>query len=126
MSNVAIYKSAGAEFLDDFFSGDDDQLTVNYDYAIALLEQEGVSLSEIIDAFDGDVVVSAGEDVVSADYVELLAEVPALREPVQQLTNGDESPASVASAVEFVLEGLHLSKRLNKESVGSRAQYRGR
>jgi hypothetical protein len=28
--------------------------------------------------------------------------------------------------MEFVLEGLHLSKRLNKEAVGSRAQYRGR
>jgi magnesium chelatase subunit I len=32
----------------------------------------------------------------------------------------------VASAVEFVLEGLHLSKRLNKDAVGARAQYRGR
>jgi len=84
------------------------------------------NLRSVIDAFDGDVVVSAGEDVVSADYVELLADVPALREPVQQLTAGDESPASIASAVEFVLEGLHLSKRLNKESIGARAQYRGR
>ena len=42
------------------------------------------------------------------------------------LTGGDESPAAVASAAEFVLEGLHLSKRLNKEAVGARAQYRGR
>jgi magnesium chelatase subunit I len=32
----------------------------------------------------------------------------------------------VASAVEFVLEGLHLSKRLNKEALGARATYRGR
>ena len=38
----------------------------------------------------------------------------------------DESPAAVASAVEFVLEGLHLSKRLNKEAAGGRATYRGR
>jgi magnesium chelatase subunit I len=84
------------------------------------------NLRGVIDAFDGEIVVSAGEDVVSADYVELLAEVAALRDPVQQLTDGDESPASIASAVEFVLEGLHLSKRLNKESIGARAQYRGR
>ncbi|MEY2436797.1 MAG: hypothetical protein QOF97_1633, partial [Acidimicrobiaceae bacterium] len=27
---------------------------------------------------------------------------------------------------EFVLEGLHLSKRLNKDAVGTRATYRGR
>ena len=32
----------------------------------------------------------------------------------------------VASAVEFVLEGLHLSKRLNKDAVGCRASYRAR
>ena len=42
------------------------------------------------------------------------------------LTGGDESPAAAASAIEFVLEGLHLSKRLNKDAVGSRATYRSR
>ena len=48
---------------------------------------------------------------------------------VQSLTGGDESPAAVAAAVEFVLEGLHLSKRLNKDAVSggsSGATYRGR
>jgi magnesium chelatase subunit I len=83
-------------------------------------------LRPVIDAFDADVIVSAGEDVVSADYVNLLSDVAALREPVRRLTGDEESPAAVASAVELVLEGLHLSKRLNKESVGSRSQYRGR
>ena len=52
--------------------------------------------------------------------------MPALRAPVQALTGGDESPAAVASAVEFVLEGLHLSKRLNKDAAGRQATYRGR
>jgi magnesium chelatase subunit I len=28
--------------------------------------------------------------------------------------------------VEFVLEGLHLTKRLNKDAVGGRATYRAR
>ena len=32
----------------------------------------------------------------------------------------------MASAIEFVLEGLHLSKRLNKDAAGSRATYRSR
>jgi hypothetical protein len=32
----------------------------------------------------------------------------------------------VASAVELVLEGLHLAKRLNKDAAGVRSQYRGR
>jgi len=37
-----------------------------------------------------------------------------------------ESPAAVASAIEFVLEGLHLTKRLNKDSIGGRAVFRSR
>jgi hypothetical protein len=32
----------------------------------------------------------------------------------------------VASAVELILEGLHLAKRLNKDAVGSRGQFRAR
>ena len=46
--------------------------------------------------------------------------------PVAALTDGDESPAAVAAAVAFVLEGLHLSKRLNKDTSGTSATYRSR
>ena len=84
------------------------------------------NLREVVDAFEGDRVVHAGEDVTSSDYVDLLSDVAPLREHVLALCAGDDSPAMVASAVEFVLEGLHLSKRLNKDAVGPRAQYRGR
>ena len=55
--------------------------------------------------------------------------MPALDASVQALLADEpdaEAPAVVASAVEFVLEGLHLSKRLNKEASGGRAQYRSR
>ena len=82
-------------------------------------------LREVLDAFEGGTVVNAGEDVTADDYVALVAQIPALREAVRTLTD-DESPAAVAGAVELVLEGLHLSKRLNKEAVGARATYRGR
>ena len=59
-----------------------------------------------------------------AGLVEQRARRCASRSP--SLTGGDESPAAVATAVEFVLEGLHLSKRLNKDAAGARATYRGR
>lgn len=36
-----------------------------------------------------------------------------------------KNPPLIASAVEFVLEGLHLKKRLNKDKVAGRYQYRG-
>lgn len=82
-------------------------------------------LRDAVAAFDEGVVVHAGDDVASARFVEALVAVPALRDAVVDLA-GSESPAAVASAAEFVLEGLHLSKRLNKDAAGSRATYRAR
>ncbi len=79
----------------------------------------------VVDAFEGHDPVETGEDVRAADYVTLCAELPALAAAVQSLEVG-ESPEQIASAVELVLEGLHLSKRLNKEALGGRAQYRAR
>src|SRR4051812_2675482 len=84
------------------------------------------TVREVIGAFDGGTVVHAGDDVLSADEAKLVSDIPALRQPVTDLTGGDESPAAVPSAVEFILEGLHLSKRLNKDAVGARATYRAR
>jgi magnesium chelatase subunit I len=38
---------------------------------------------------------------------------------------GAQDPGSVAAAVEFVLEGLHLSKKLNKDVQAGQSRYRG-
>jgi magnesium chelatase subunit I len=82
-------------------------------------------LTEVVQAFDGGQVVVTGEDIASSEYAKLVADLPALRSTLADLDVG-ETPAGTASAVEFVLEGLHLSKRLNKDAVGGRAAYRGR
>jgi magnesium chelatase subunit I len=82
-------------------------------------------LGPVVAAFEGSKVVHAGDDLPAAAYAQLLAELPALEAPVSALVAG-ESPGALASAAEFVLEGLHLTKRLNKDAVGSRATYRGR
>jgi len=83
-------------------------------------------IRDVLAAFDEGAVAHAGEDVSSADYVGLFANVPALRDLVGLLVPADASQATQASAVEFVLEGLHLSKRLNKDSSGARSTYRSR
>jgi magnesium chelatase subunit I len=71
-------------------------------------------------------VVQTGEDIASSDYVALLKTMPSLRAVVADLVDGDESAAVVASAIEFVLEGLHLSKRLNKDAKAGKAIYRSK
>ncbi len=80
----------------------------------------------IVAAFEDGAVAHTGADVSSEQLARLVEEFDALRAPVAMLTAGDESPSAVGAAVEFVLEGLHLSKRLNKDGAGSSATYRGR
>jgi len=82
-------------------------------------------LGAVVGAFDENRVVHAGDDLPLSSYSELLAQVPALEAPALAVAGG-ETPGAVASAVEFVLEGLHLTKRLNKEAAGAKATYRGR
>jgi magnesium chelatase subunit I len=81
---------------------------------------------DVIGAFEEGIVAHTGEDVSSLDEAQLVEQMPALRQAVLGLTGGDESPAAVAAAVEFVLEGLHLSKRLNKDASTAGATYRSR
>jgi magnesium chelatase subunit I len=81
---------------------------------------------DIILAFEDGLIFQTGEDVTSVEEASLVEKVPAIRATILGLTDGDESPAAIASAVEFLVEGLHLSKRLNKDASGTRAQYRAR
>jgi magnesium chelatase subunit I len=84
-------------------------------------------LRDAVGDFDAEAgrVVHTGDDLPAAQFVEALGQLPALESVVLSLA-GKESPAAVASATEFVLEGLHLAKRLNKDAAGTRATYRAR
>lgn len=84
------------------------------------------SLLAVVEGFDGREPIEVGEDISSNDYVRLCETMPALAQVAGELVGDNSSPARIASAVELVLEGLHLSKRLNKDAVGARAQYRAR
>ena len=91
--------------------------------AVLTVYKERVSpeqVRDVIAAFEEGIVAHTGEDISSVDEAHLVEQIPALRAAVLSLTEGDESPAAVAAAVEFVLEGLHLSKRLNKDATGVR------
>jgi len=96
--------------------------------AVLLVFRRRVHLADpkpVIEAFTEETVVHAGDDLPAAAYAETLSALPALSGPVLALA-GSEDPGVVASAAEFILEGLHLTKRLNKEAAGGRATYRGR
>jgi magnesium chelatase subunit I len=82
-------------------------------------------LGAVVAAFDDKRVVHAGDDLPASAYTETFSQVPEL-EAIALSLAGSETPGAVASAAELVLEGLHLTKRLNKDSAGSKAAYRAR
>jgi magnesium chelatase subunit I len=81
--------------------------------------------AELVSKFDEGLVIDVDDMTPARDYVDQVGQVGGLGESLAALGAG-ESPAAVASTFEFVLEGLHLSKRLNKDEVDGRVSYRGR
>ncbi|WBB77273.1 magnesium chelatase [Micromonospora sp. WMMD882] len=72
--------------------------------------------------------VETGELVSSADLLGQVGTVPGLAKALDRLGMGDAPTADEAAAgVEFVLEGLHLGRRLGKDvTEDGRARYGGR
>jgi magnesium chelatase subunit I len=81
-------------------------------------------LEPVINVFKSGISADTGEMMPVSHYQDMLKQVDGLPEAIEQVTQ-DKNLAVQASAVEFVLEGLHLNKRLNKDSVSGQTRYRG-
>ena len=85
--------------------------------------------ADILKAFTDGAVINAGDDIPSDTYLQWLKDIPAFTPVLESigLTQDDlQNPSVVASGIEFILEGLHLSKLLNKEAMGDSGVYRAR
>ena len=80
--------------------------------------------SAALTRFEEGLAVETGSDVPSADYVEKLPQMANMREMVARIESSDD-PAAIASAVEFILEGLYLNRRLNRDQTGGHIIYSG-
>jgi magnesium chelatase subunit I len=79
-------------------------------------------MKAVITEFETQPEFEVGDDLPDSVYSKALGGRPALRE-VALLVAAGESAALVASATEFVLEGLHLGKRLNKAASANGATF---
>ena len=79
--------------------------------------------ADLIERFAQGATVEVSENTPSARYAALVQEMGGLEAGLAKLKDR-ESPAYIASAVEFILEGLHLRKKLNKDKVAGRSVYR--
>jgi magnesium chelatase subunit I len=77
----------------------------------------------LLESFGGGLTLDVGESMPAADYERQAARAGALR-PVLAALGATGHPARVAAAMEFVLEGLHLNRKLNKDRAAGGLRYR--
>jgi magnesium chelatase subunit I len=78
---------------------------------------------ELLANFENGLKVEVSDLMPSLEYVRQAAEVSGFTPAIKKL-GGQGHPAQIASGIEFVLEGLHLSRKLNKDRTPGRMRYR--
>ena len=85
----------------------------------------GFDFSAILQRFDDGFAATTSDLTPAADLLAQFGELPGLGKLLERLGVEEESPGVAASALEFALEGLHLSRRLNKDGGDADATYTG-
>ena len=80
-------------------------------------------LETLVDQFTEGFSVEVSDTMKAKSYIRNVKEVLGLAEAISMITDS-ERPEAVASAAEFVLEGLHVNKRLNKTKSEGKIIYR--
>jgi len=78
---------------------------------------------DLVHAFEDGLNVEVGDTMPSMEYMLQASSAVGLKAAVTRL-GAPNNPAAIASAVEFVLEGLHLNRKLNKDRMDHRTRYR--
>src|SRR5467141_3890413 len=77
----------------------------------------------VVARFEDGAMLEVGEGIPARTYTRAIGELPEIATALKKLSLPDR-PEVRASVIEFLLEGLHLNKRLNKDEVEGRAVYR--
>ena len=128
--SAMVQSTQGKIEFDTMDDSDSDQvIAALISLAVRQCFSEHVLLEEapaIVEAFNTEALVHTGDDLPDRDYLAVMAAMPALDEPARRVAGPDATDGELASAVEFILEGLYLTKRLAKDASGARALYRSR
>jgi magnesium chelatase subunit I len=85
----------------------------------------GYDFQPILSRFSKGFVAETSDLTPAAELLAQFGDLPGLAKLLERLGVDQESPGIAASALEFALEGLHLSRRLNKDRSAGRARYAG-
>ncbi len=93
-------------------------VSTTFERHFRLSELEGV-----IRSFEKGMSLDVSDGMPARDYLRHMQSLAGMDAATAKLDTPDE-PAHVAAAIEFILEGLHLNRRLNKNQDGARYRYR--
>jgi magnesium chelatase subunit I len=87
----------------------------------------GFDFAPLLQRFDEGLEAETSDLTSATDLLAQFGDLPGLAKLLERLGVEEESPGVAASALEFALEGLYLSRRLNKEAGGGSgsARYTG-
>jgi magnesium chelatase subunit I len=86
----------------------------------------GFDFQPVLSRFDRPGFAAEVSDrMAAAEVLAQFDDLPGLAKLLERLDVSEESPGVAASSLEFALEGLHLSRRLNKDRAGGGARYEG-
>ncbi len=86
----------------------------------------GLDLSGLVAKFEAGLAVETGDLVPAEQLLGQLDAVPGLARLLTALEVEEESPTLAAAALEFALEGLHLSRKVDRSEVGAAGYRYGR
>jgi magnesium chelatase subunit I len=85
----------------------------------------GYDFSALLGRFEQGYAVETSDLTTASDLLARVGDLPGLAKLLERLGVEEESPGVAASAIEFALEGLHLSRRLNKDAGAGITLYEG-
>ena len=83
---------------------------------------EREQLAKLLESIDDGMTIEVGKDRPDGEYTNVINKVEGMEDLLVDLADSKNISMKVA-AFEFILEGLHLNKLINKASNGSEEVY---
>jgi magnesium chelatase subunit I len=126
---AVLMSSEGRIEFDTIEEGREDEILLralrNAELEVFRRRLSGYDFSPLLARFEQGLAVETSDLTTASDLLASVGDLPGLAKMLERLGVEEESPGVAASAIEFALEGLHLSRRLNKDSGAGITLYEG-
>ncbi len=84
---------------------------------------QGLGLEPVIAQFTEGFAVEVSDIMPAKNYIRVIKEINGFNDAIQKVVDSDK-PEIIAATAEYIMEGLHLNKRLNKSKMEGKSTYK--